>query len=137
VSESNQTADPRIEHARQVLAGYDRGRWTAEVNLIGHLAGAVRQLLEVVGELAVTLKDAEDEDRERDASHVDVEGGAWFTPADALTVAAALDDAAELLRDRISYCLECGDTPLCDGCTDRLARADAYDALGRTLRGDR
>ena len=42
--------DPRVEHARQVLAGYDRGRWTAEVNLIGHLAAAVRQLLDVIDE---------------------------------------------------------------------------------------
>jgi hypothetical protein len=44
--------DQRVQLARELLAWYDRGQWTesSAVNVTGHLAAAVRGLLEVVGE---------------------------------------------------------------------------------------
>ncbi len=57
---------------------------------------------------------------------------------DQLTVVlAALDDAASHIRERAAYCPDCQAHPadLCDGCADRLRRAEAYDALAGLLRG--
>ena len=92
--------DPRVTSAREYLqhvrtgpkpAALPRAAVDREAAELRKLLG---QVLEVVRGLLFTIADAEDEDRERDATHVDVEGGAWFTPADALTVAGALADAA-------------------------------------------
>ena len=135
------TADQRVTNAREYL-GYAREvrvadlPHTAVVRLAAELRRQLGQVLDVVTELSRIIDDYEDGERLRAATHTDVDGGVWLIPPDALTLVAALDDAAELLRDRVGYCAECG-IPLCDGCTDRLARADAYDALGRTLGGDR
>jgi hypothetical protein len=78
--------DPRVEHARQVLAEYDKGHWTGEANLIGHLAGAVRQLLTLID-------DYEDEERLLATTYVTPSGGAHITPADVEVLGQALDDA--------------------------------------------
>jgi hypothetical protein len=40
--------DQGVKLARDTLAYYDRGMWTDPVNTIGHLAAAVRMLLEYV-----------------------------------------------------------------------------------------
>lgn len=51
------------------------------------------------------------------------------------TVACALADAAEGNRDRSAHCGECEASPsgLCEGCAERLDRADSYDALAAAL----
>ena len=112
MTESNQTADPRIEHARQVLAGYDRGRWTAEVNLIGHLAGAVRQLLEVIGE----------------------QRGADLTDVQREVLAHAIADAVAWCTDE-DFCGGCEQSPtgVCATHQDELDQRDAYVKLARQL----
>lgn len=46
----------------------------------------------------------------------------------------ALEDAAESLRDRISYCPACTATALCEDCTGRQEQAWAYDLLAGELR---
>jgi hypothetical protein len=53
------------------------------------------------------------------------------------TVLDALDVAAEYKRDRDATCPDCEASPaeLCSTCEWRLARADEYDALAETLRG--
>jgi hypothetical protein len=94
------------------------------------------QVLDVVTEMAFTIEDAEDEDRDRNTSHVDVEGGIWLVSADALTAVGALEDAAEYRRRRAREnrrAFTPGD-PVPDVDCER---ADAYDALGRTLGGAR
>jgi hypothetical protein len=42
--------DRRTEHAREVLAWFDRGDWSDPLSVVGHLAAAVRLLLEVSDE---------------------------------------------------------------------------------------
>lgn len=53
-------------------------------------------------------------------------------------VLSALEDAAEHIRERAANCPGCDAsvTELCDGCADRLHRADAYEALAGQLRGE-
>jgi len=104
------TADQRVEHARQVLAGYDKGRWTAELNLIGHLASAVRQLLDVITE-SVSLTDDQ-----------------------LVTLGQAITDALAWCRDD-GDCRECDDDPsgTCETHDSRMARVPAYVALARDL----
>jgi hypothetical protein len=134
------TADQRLINAAEYL-GYAREVKVAElphsavVRLAAELRRQLGQVLDAARELTFVAEAAEDEEDAREATHVAIEGAVWLVAPDALTVLAALDDAAESLRDRIGYCRECGSTPLCEGCTGRLARADAYDALGRTLGG--
>jgi hypothetical protein len=55
------------------------------------------------------------------------------------TILDALDQAAEYKRDRAATCPDCDASPaeLCGTCEWRLARADEYDALAETLRGQR
>ncbi len=91
------------------------------------LVSAVSSLLDVIGEQPETLKEAR---------------GALLGPAvtldedQAATVLSALEDASEHIRERAANCPECMASPadLCDGCSDRLNRAGAYDALAGTLR---
>jgi hypothetical protein len=54
----------------------------------------------------------------------------------AALVLAALEDASGHIRGRAANCGECEASPaeLCDGCSDRLDRADAYDDLAAGLR---
>ncbi|HEY6275605.1 MAG TPA: hypothetical protein VIX86_04665 [Streptosporangiaceae bacterium] len=54
----------------------------------------------------------------------------------AVTVLSALEDASEGIRERAANCPDCDTSPadLCDECSDRLARADAYDRLAGQLR---
>src|SRR6516165_9757043 len=49
----------------------------------------------------------------------------------AVTVLAALGDAAGHIRERAACCPDCDASPadLCGGCAGRLSRAEAYDAL--------
>jgi hypothetical protein len=48
--------DPRVQHAREVLRYFDGGNWadagSLTVQMAGHLADAVRMLLEVISERA-------------------------------------------------------------------------------------
>jgi hypothetical protein len=120
--------DPRAEHARQVLAGYDKGKWTAEVNLIGHLAGAVRQLLTLI-------EDYESNEADRATSHVaHGTGGVWLTPADAEVLGQALDDAIGW-RTSEDECPSCQSRAL-DLCAEHAEDVRlhvAYLALARSL----
>lgn len=51
------------------------------------------------------------------------------------TIACALADAAEGNRDRAAHCGECPAHPsgLCDGCAERLDRAESYDKMAGRL----
>lgn len=62
---------------------------------------------------------------------------AGLTPAQRATALGALDLAAEELRDRAATCPDCDVDPadLCGTCAHRLARAEEFDALAETLRG--
>jgi hypothetical protein len=71
----------------------------------------------------------------------DALGGVLDTPGvcldedQAATVLAALEDAAEGIRERAAYCSACRTHPadLCDETADQLRRAEAYDALAARL----
>ena len=104
-----------VTSAREILAGYDRGNWTAEINLIGHLAGAVRMLLGVIDGQAAAL------------------GAAQLA-----TVLDALDVAGEHRRHRASLsCGDCAQEPggLCSDHAADLIRAGEYDDLAAQLAG--
>jgi hypothetical protein len=62
-----------------------------------------------------------------------------LSEAQLATVLDALDMAADYKRDRAATCPDCEAHPagLCDTCEYRLAAADEYDALAKTLRGQR
>jgi hypothetical protein len=62
-----------------------------------------------------------------------------LTEAQRSTVLDALDVAADYKRARAATCPDCEASPagLCGTCEWRLARADEYDALAETLRGQR
>jgi hypothetical protein len=51
--------------------------------------------------------------------------------SDVAIVGSALEDASQHIRERAANCPDCEASPaeLCDGCSDRLARAEAYDRL--------
>lgn len=101
--------DQRVRTAREVLAGYDKGRWTAEVNLIGFLAASVRQLLEVI-----------------DGATAPLPAGAALSAADLMTVLGALHDAAH-----------CGDAHGQFDVVPGPAAVAAYRSLSRSLGDDR
>jgi hypothetical protein len=112
MTESNQTADLWIEHARQVLAGYDRGQWSDALNVVGHLAGAVRQLLEVIGE----------------------QPGAGLTDEQRAVLGHALGDAIAWHSDP-DPCGSCEYVApaLCAEHAEAVAQRDAYIKLSRQL----
>jgi hypothetical protein len=121
--------DTRVVHAREALAGYDKskGHWTGEVNLISQLAAALRSLLTLVD-------DYTDEEAGWAVTHADSDG-VWLNLADAHTVDIALDDAAELLGERVAYCGECGADVVCEGCASRAERVASYRNLRQVLGG--
>jgi hypothetical protein len=124
------TTDVRVEYARLVLAQYRSGEPAPEGSVTASLAEATRELLTLA-------EDALDEDERRNASHVSEDGGVWLTPADALTMAKAREDAAELLAERVDECTECEGDTVCEACGDRAVRIESYRDLGRRLGGDR
>jgi hypothetical protein len=116
------------------------------------------QVLDVIGQAAsepeagklagiravLAAFDWEFDDRQLALEHIErIAGGPGDAivqpPAQLSTVLAALDDAAEHLRERAACCAECEASPadLCDGCALRLSRADDYDALAGRLGGHR
>jgi len=120
--------DPRVTFAREALAGYEKGHWTAETNLVGHLAGAVRQLLTLI-------EDYEEDERDRAASHVaNGSGGVWLTPADAEVFGQALDDAIGW-RTSEDECPSCQfrAPDLCTEHTEDARLRAAYVALADAL----
>ncbi len=60
-------------------------------------------------------------------------------PAVLATVLDALDMAADELRDRVANCGDCDADPadLCGTCENRLERAEGWDKVAETLRGQR
>ena len=60
-------------------------------------------------------------------------------PAVLATVLDALDVAADELRDRAANCGDCSAHPaeLCGTCESRLSRAEGWDEVAGTLRGQR
>jgi hypothetical protein len=121
--------DVRVEYARLILAQYRGGEPAPEGSLTASLAEATRELLTLTD-------DALTEDELRDSTHADVDG-VWLVPEDARTVAKALEDAADLLDDRIAYCGDCAGEDVCEACGDRAVRIEAYRDLGRRLGGAR
>ena len=75
--------DQRVRTARDTLAGYDRGEWSDALNVVGHLAAAVRMLLEVVDAPGPA------------GTGVRPDGSAAVAAADVRVLLGALADAAE------------------------------------------
>ncbi len=66
-----------------------------------------------------------------------IEGQTAVLDADqAAIVLSALEDASDGIRERAAHCPDCAASPadLCDGCADRLSRAEGYDDLTAKLR---
>ena len=57
---------------------------------------------------------------------------ATISPADASTILAALDEAADVKRDRAANCADCDDQS-CGTCEYRLRSARAYDSAAARL----
>jgi len=62
--------DPRVKHARDALRYWDTGNWAdapaaLTVPMAGHLAAALRVLLEVTDEMGAALRAAEHGDGDR------------------------------------------------------------------------
>jgi hypothetical protein len=80
------------------------------------------------------IDDFSDEEAGRKQTHVDPDG-VWLNLADAQTVDAALDDAADLVAERAAYCGECGAKAVCEGCASRAERVESYRNLKQALGG--
>lgn len=113
------TGDARVTLAREFLDGARRRKMTElpPSLLIRECAELRRQLGQVLDVIAA---------------------GACLNEDQAATVLAALDDAAVHIRERAANCPECAASPadLCDGCDDRLSRAELYDDLADQIGGD-
>lgn len=132
------TADQRVTSAREYLAHARQAKLaelpdSALLRMAADLRRQLGQVLDVVTEMEFTIADAESEEDDRAATHVDVDGEVWLTPPDALVFAQALADA-------IAY-HDPGPCSACAAeygglCVEHVAgeeRADAYAALARAL----
>jgi hypothetical protein len=118
--------DQRIAEAREFLADKFAGEDLAALPLdevtARELAESYRHLSQLLG----LLGDYADEERLRDATYVDVDGGARISPAGMLVLAQALPDAVAW-RDPADL-----DEPGDEAAGDE-ARTRAYRALAREL----
>lgn len=122
------------EHASAALEAF---RLIQNMTRAAHLAGAVEQLLPLIGGPVVPIPRL---DGSEAVTYVRPDGSAVLSLADLRTVLDALDVAADHKRDAADICGDCDGYPdgeLCGSCEHRLRVADEYDALTERIRSGR